>query len=44
MAKLYYGDTNNTAVEINLGSASGDYLPLNVTEDTNSKTYTEEIR
>ena len=35
MAKLYYGDTNNTAVEINLGGGvSGDYLPLNVTEDT----------
>lgn len=35
MAKLYYGDSNNKAVEINLGGGvSGDYLPLNITEDT----------
>lgn len=35
MAKLYYGDTNNTAVEINLGGGvSGDYLPLNLDSNT----------
>ena len=34
MAKLYYGDENNTAVEINVGGVSGDYLPLTLESDT----------
>lgn len=34
MAKIYYGDENNTAVEINVGGVSGDYLPLNLSANT----------